>query len=76
MAIQKGTEVKYTSKFLRSIGALTGNMGRVRGVIVEIKKLGDSEIATIDWYGEGAYDIPRKVNIKNLKEKNKPEYFD
>ncbi len=63
MKITKDSRVKYSTSFLRSIGAYTGELGFARGVVTAIKDLGSLKIATIDWADES---IPAKVNIKNL----------
>jgi hypothetical protein len=62
--IQVGDQVKYSVKFLRSIGAYTGTMPFSKGHVKEINKLGkDLSIATIEW---NFPDTPWKVNVKNL----------
>lgn len=43
---------------------LTGDMPFASGTVVEIKDLGQTRIATIEWNGEGG--PPDKVNIANL----------
>jgi hypothetical protein len=72
MIISVGHNVKYSGKFLRSIGALTDEIGQLRGKVKEIRKLGDLNIAVIDW-NDGTEG---RVNVKNLHRADKFEPFD
>ena len=66
--IKVGDKVRYTGKFLRSIGAYTGPLGQGKGIVKKLEPLGRGSdltyIATIDWNNP---EIPEKVNIKNLE---------
>ena len=57
------TKVGYSVQFLKSIGqAPTGEMCHWRGVVREIRALGDWQLATVEWdHGDVG-----NVNIKNL----------
>ena len=68
-AIVVGSTVKYRREFLRSIGQCTGDMPFARGVVTELKVLGETTIAVISW------NMPGKVNIKNLTLHNNPENY-
>ena len=68
MEVTIDSRVKYSTSFLRSIGAITGELGFARGVITNIENLGSLKIATIDW---GDESISAKVNIKNLVSENR-----
>ena len=58
-----GDAVCYKSSFLRNTGQYAGESPHARGVITELKPLGETTIALIDW---GNPEIPCKVNTKNL----------
>lgn len=69
-----GDKVKYSAKFLKSIGVYSGDMCFCEGVIKSIKTHGSSfTLATIDWKNP---EIPETVNIKNLIIKGKVENLD
>ncbi len=61
--ISVGDRVAYKASFLRSTGQYTGDIPHARGVVTEIKPLGDNALATIDW---GNDEIPAKVLTSNL----------
>lgn len=61
--IKTGDRVAYSARFLRSIGAYTGDLPFARGTVTEIKKLGETTIAVIDWGNE---EMASKVNVVNL----------
>ena len=62
--LQVGDEVGYKRSFLKSIACgPTDDMWRARGEIVKIKRLGDTQLATLKW---NMPDIPEKVNVANL----------
>ena len=59
-----GETVKYAKPFLRSIGEpATGELWKVRGLVVGLEPFGDSFLARMDW---GRDDIPERVNVCNL----------
>ena len=58
------SKVKYSSKFLKSIGIHTGNMPKARGLVTTIQNIGSLSLASINW---DRSDIPGKVNVKNLQ---------
>ena len=64
------SKVKYRREWLRSTGQMTGDMPFARGIVKELKPLGQTEIATVDWGNE---DIPAKVNVANLTLASDPE---
>jgi len=61
--IQPGDAVAYSVQFLRSIGAMTGEMPQARGTVTELTKLGSMTLARIDW---GGFEMPERVNVANL----------
>ena len=61
--INVGDRVSYKASFLRSTGQFTGDLPHARGVVTEIKPLGDNALAVIDW---GNPDIPSRVLVSNL----------
>lgn len=56
-------KVCYRRAFLQSIGEITGDMPRARGVIVATQKLGKKTLCEIDWESG---DWPRRVIADNL----------
>lgn len=60
---QVGDRVKYSRKFLRSIGTFTGEMPFARGTVRATEKLGEITLAVMDWNDD---DMPEKVNVNNL----------
>jgi hypothetical protein len=56
-----GDHVGYSAKFLRSVGALTGELPFLRGVITEITDYSSMSVASVDWGNETG-----RVNVKNL----------
>ena len=58
-----GDKVAYSVKFLKSIGCYTGNMPSSRGIITDIIKVGDRQLAAIKWNNPGT---PKKVLTANL----------
>ena len=63
MKIKIGDKVAYSVQFLRSIGEVTGELPAARGVVTDIKKLGQRELVSVDW---GDENIPGKVISGNL----------
>jgi hypothetical protein len=61
--VEVGDKVAYSVQFLRSIGCQTGDIPRARGVVKEVVKFGDNQLATIEW--DLPY-IPPKVVAFNL----------
>ena len=66
-----GDKVKYRAKFLRSIGAYTGQLPFARGMVIGInsieprfKRLSNTVIVSVNWNNP---DIPERVNLKNLE---------
>ncbi len=68
-AIVVGSTVKYRREFLRSIGQCTGDMPFARGVVIGFEVLGNTTLAIVSW------NMPGKVNIKNLTLHNNPENY-
>jgi hypothetical protein len=71
-----GDKVKYTTKFLRSIGAYTGPMGHARGIVTDVSPMGgpgSSMLATIDWHDGG--ELPERVNVYNLIQAGVPNPY-
>ena len=63
-SVKFGDEVRYSQKFLRSIGQYTGPMCFAKGRVIATQPFGvDRCLAVIDWQGE---DLPRKVLDSNL----------
>ena len=62
-ALQIGDNVAYSASFLRSIACYAGDMAHARGVITDIKPLGERQLVSIDW---DRPDIPTKVISANL----------
>jgi hypothetical protein len=58
-----GDKVAYSSNWLRSVGAYTGDLGHARGVITELDGTMSFVLARIKW---NLPDIPERVNVKNL----------
>lgn len=72
--IEIGSKVKYSGAFLRSIGEVTGDLPKAKGVVKDLRPLGKSiTLAIVDW---DIPDTPGKVNIKNLVLVGRPEYFE
>ena len=67
--IAVGDKVKYSRKFLQSIGDYT-SLGHLTGVVIKLEKVSGGEItlAEIKW-NDG--EAPSKVNVKNLVLKSK-----
>lgn len=61
--IEVGSKVAYSSAWLRSTGQGTGALPFARGIVTELKKMGETVIATIDW---GDDEVPPRVNVVNL----------
>lgn len=59
---QAGDVVKYSRKFLQSIGALTGPMPNLTGEVQSTLPCGDLLLADVKW----ADGTQHKVNVKNL----------
>jgi len=68
--LKKDDIVMYSRNFLRSIGEYTGDLCFCEGKIIRLIPMGDSYLAEIDWNIPG---IPLRVNVCNLKLKNKYE---
>jgi hypothetical protein len=65
VGIVPGARVAYARPFLRSIGALTGELPFARGLVTELLPLGrDTVLAVVQW--SRAAGVPDKVNVKNL----------
>ncbi len=62
-ALQIGDNVAYSANFLRSIACYTGDMPSARGIVTDIKPLGERSLLTVNWDNE---DIPSKVISANL----------
>ena len=66
-----GAKVKYSRKWLKSVGMYTGDLCFCRGLVTGIEMVGPTlRLAVIEWDKE---DIPLRVNVKNLVEVGKPE---
>lgn len=64
--IKVGDTVRYSTAFLRSIGAYTGPMGHARGLVTSIEDLGGTFIlAHINW-GRYQGELPDRVRVSNL----------
>ena len=62
--LKPGDKVAYSTRFLQSISAYTGDLPFARGVIRSIDTLSaETQIAEIDW---NTPDIPARVNVANL----------
>lgn len=61
--IKVGSKVKYSARFLRSIGAYSGSLPFAKGKVTDLKKFGENFLAEIDWKDK---DIPEKVLVSNL----------
>lgn len=61
--VQVGDSVAYSARFLRNIGCHTGDMPQARGTVTGLERMGEITLAVIDW---GEWDMPEKVNVKNL----------
>jgi hypothetical protein len=68
---KKDDKVKYSVKFLRSIGDYT-KLGHARGKVITTKEFYDGKyLVTVDWNNP---DIPKKVLDKNLVKIDNPEH--
>ena len=65
--IEVGDPVAYSARWLRSIGAHTGELPQMRGVVTGIEPVGAKLQATVDW-GDGL--APVKVLTENLRRVN------
>lgn len=61
--IKVGDQVAVSARFLRSIGCYTGDLPQARGVVKELKQVGDVTIAVVDW---GKWEVEPKILAKNL----------
>lgn len=62
--ITVGDPVLYSRRFLRSIGASTGDMPHARGQVTAISQVGRSiTLASITW---NKPELPDRVNVQNL----------
>lgn len=62
-----GNRVRYSREFCRNTGQMTGWTPFAKGTIVELKKLGESTLACIQWDKPEVSDKPiGKVLDKNL----------
>ena len=68
--ISVGDRVKYSAKFLRSIGAYTGELPFAKGTVREISHWGTLTVARVEW---GNPEIPEGVNVGNLTLCGRPE---
>ncbi len=60
-----GDQVRFSSEFCRNVGIYTGQIPLARGMITNINKVGNINLATIDWnYKE---DVPNRINVLNLE---------
>lgn len=68
-----GDTVKYTVKFLRSIGEYTGAMSHARGTVTGLTGFGQNGkfLVSIDW---NTSDLPDKVLDSNLVLVGDPEH--
>ena len=65
-----GDKVKYSVRFLRSIGAYTGDLPFARGIVLEVKNQAYSPaLVTVQWNN----DAPCKVLASNLALISDPE---
>lgn len=62
-SIQPGCTVAYSAAFLRSIGCFSGDMPQARGKVSDLRKMGETTLAEVEWDIEG---MPKRVNVKNL----------
>ena len=61
--VEVGDKVAYSVQFLRSIGMSHSDMAHAKGVVTKLDKLGEVQLAHIDW---GNDEIPPKVIVPNL----------
>lgn len=61
--IEIGDRVCYKASFLRSTGQYSDDIPHARGIVKELKPLGDKILAVIEW---DKPNIPEKVLITNL----------
>ncbi len=67
--IQAGSKVKYSAKFLRSVGIYSGDIPFARGTVRQLEPLSkETTLAVIDWNAPG---VPERVNVANLIEVGK-----
>jgi hypothetical protein len=65
--MQVGQRVRYSAKWLRSVGCYTGDLPQARGKIVAIQSVGERlKLATIEW-DDPSEDVPTKINVLNLE---------
>ncbi len=67
--LQIGDKVAYSATFLQSISCYTGDIPFARGIVTEIKPVGERQLITVDWGNE---DIPSKVISGNLAKVGTP----
>jgi hypothetical protein len=61
--ISVGDPVRFSTHWLRSIHATTGDLPHARGVVTELKQVGKKTVATVDFHDGLA---PMKVLVSNL----------
>jgi hypothetical protein len=62
MAIEIGSRVAYSKKWLQSTGTYTGPLPFARGTVTGFRNWG-TKIAIVDWNNP---EIPEHVNVSNL----------
>ena len=60
-----GDRIAYSVQWLRSIGIYGGDLPAARGTVMEIHKLGERKLATIQWE-PNADELPARVMTCNL----------
>lgn len=71
--LKPGDRVKYSVKWLRSVGILTGPIPTARGEITVIAECGELHLADIRWDNDPLKTLPERVNVANLVRENDPE---
>lgn len=61
--IAVGDKVAYSKQFLQSTGQHTGPVPFARGTVKELKPLGETTLAKIEW---DCPECPETVNVRNL----------
>ncbi len=69
--IKVGSTVRYSVNWLRSTGQYSGDICFAKGVVAELKVVGTTTLATINW--NRLSEFPSRVNVKNLVLLNDPE---
>ena len=63
MSFLANNRVAYSAAFLRSIGAITGDMPQRRGTVIDIVPVGRRRMAKVQWDDE---QEPKLVCVGNL----------